>query len=257
MGLAFGGLLYSTGYSDRPPIRPGNSLADYQTAMTGAFAVMLALYNRDINNGEGQQIDLALYETVFRFMDVLVPAYDKLGIKRERRGNLAFAAAPGEHFQTLDGRYIVVTVSSNSVFRRLCHSLGQPELTEDPRFATHENRCTNLIAINQIVADWIGSSSTQKVCETFDKDGVAYAIVFSIEDIFSDPHYAARGNIISVEHPRIGRLKIPAPIPRLLGTPAVEPSVAPELGFNSVEIYRDLLGLSLAEISLLREKKII
>jgi crotonobetainyl-CoA:carnitine CoA-transferase CaiB-like acyl-CoA transferase len=257
MALAFGGLLYSTGYPDRPPIRPGNSLADYQTAMVGAFAIMLALYHRDVGGAAGQQIDLALYETVFRFMDALVPAYEKLGIKRERRGNLAFAAAPGEHFLTSDGRYMVVTVSSDSVFRKLCKAIGRPELALDTKFSSHDARCRNLDEINKIVADWILEQTVEHVCATFGREGVAFSLVFSIEDIMTDPHYLARENIISVEHPKLGTVKMAAPIPRMMGSPSVSPRAAEELGASNMEIFCGLLGLSEKEIADLIKNNII
>jgi crotonobetainyl-CoA:carnitine CoA-transferase CaiB-like acyl-CoA transferase len=125
-----------TGYPDRPPVRSGTSTADYQTAILGAFSLMMAIYHRDLHGGGGQEIDLSMYESVIRFTEVLVPEYDRLGVVRERRGNKHFAAAPGEHFQTSDGRYLILTVSADAGFQRLCTPRPAGRSTQcDPHFA--------------------------------------------------------------------------------------------------------------------------
>jgi crotonobetainyl-CoA:carnitine CoA-transferase CaiB-like acyl-CoA transferase len=136
IALAFGGLMGITGYADRPPVRIGTSIADYQTAILGAFALMMAIYHRDLRGGGGQEIDLAMYESVIRFTEVLVPAYDRMGTIRERRGNKHFAAAPGEHFRTSDGRYLILTISADAGFQRLCKVMGREDWAVDPRLAT-------------------------------------------------------------------------------------------------------------------------
>ncbi|MFI1358231.1 CaiB/BaiF CoA transferase family protein [Streptomyces sp. NPDC020898] len=250
MGLAFGGVLGITGYPDRPPVRPGTAVADYQTALFGAFGTMVALYNRDVNGGRGQQVDLSLYETVFRFTDVMVTAYDKLGLNRERTGNLHFAAAPGDHFETSDGRYIALTVSSDRMYRRLCEAM--PELLDDPRFASHSERLANVTEINRIVGAWIKSLPVPELCEILDQKGLAYALIYSVEDIMTDPQYESRGTIVTVDHPRIGSLKMPAPQPRFSDTPAPLVRPAPGLGAHTDEVLREYVGLSDQQIAELR-----
>src|ERR1017187_8683422 len=140
IGLAFSGIMAITGYPDRPPVRIGTSMADYMTATLGAFAVMMALYNRDANGGPGQQIDLALYESMFRFTESMTLAYDRLGIVRERTGNVHYGAAPGNNYETIDGRYLTLTISGDTLFKRLCHAMARPELAEVPAYATHKQR---------------------------------------------------------------------------------------------------------------------
>lgn len=253
MALAFGGLLHITGYPDRPPVRPGTWLADYQSALYGAFAVLLAIYHRDVRGGGGQQIDLALYETVFRFTDILVAAYDKLGIRRERQGNLSFAAAPGEHFRTADGRYIVLTVSSNPMFRRLCSAMNRLDLINDERFATHDSRYANLAEINRLVADWIETNSFETLRGLLELHGVAFSLVYSVEDIVADPHYAARNNIVTVDNPRTGSIRMQSVVPRLCSTPGPPIRAAASLGANNDEIYKGVLGLSDEALQALKE----
>lgn len=253
MAIAFGGLLHITGFPDRPPVRPGMPLADYQTALFGAFGILIALFHREARGGTGQQIDLALYESVFRFTDILVTAYDKLGVKRERQGNVAFTAAPGENFETSDGRYIVLAVSSQPIYRRLCTAMERLDLVDDPRFATHDSRFRNLSEINRIVAEWIRSLPVERLCNTLEENGVAFSLVYSVEDIVADRHYAARGNIVTVDNPRTGPLRMQAVVPRLCGTPGPPISASPALGANNEEIYEDLLGLGEEELRALRQ----
>jgi len=253
IALAFGGLLNITGFPDRAPVRPGTAVADYQAALFGAFAAMIALYHRDARGGSGQHIDVSLYESVFRFTDILVTAFDKLGIRRERRGNTHFAAAPGDHFETADGRYIVLTVSANGMFAKLCAAMKRPELVDDPRFATHDARWKHISEINGIVGDWMRSAPVPSICEALDGNGLAYSLVYSVEDILADPHYAARETIVTVDNERTGPLKMQGVLPRLCGTPGPAIRPAPTLGADTEDILRNLLGLDGEDIEALRK----
>jgi crotonobetainyl-CoA:carnitine CoA-transferase CaiB-like acyl-CoA transferase len=250
IALAMGGTLNATGYPDRAPVKLGTAMADYSTAVLGAFGTMVALYHRDARGGTGQQIDLSLYETVFRFTDVMVTAYEKLGLPRERTGNLHFAAAPGDHFETCDGRYIVFTVSNDRMFARLCEAI--PVLVGDERFSSHAKRTASVQEVNEVVAAWIKSLPVLEVCRILEEKGLAFSLIYSIEDIVADPHYQARGSIATVEHPQIGTLKMPAVQPRFSGTPSPEIRPAPALGAHTDEVLRELAGLSAAQIAELR-----
>jgi formyl-CoA transferase len=250
IALAMGGTLNATGYPDRAPVKLGTAMADYSTALFGAYGIMVALYHRDTRGGEGQQIDLSLYETVFRFTDVMVTAYDKMGLPRERTGNLHFAAAPGDHFETCDGRYIVLTVSNDRMFGRLCEII--PALGGEERYSTHAKRTTCVEELNIIVASWIKSLPVLEVSRILEEKGLAYSLIYSIKDIVADPHYEARGTIASVEHPQIGELKMPAVQPRFSGTPPPQIRPAPALGADTDEILRELAGLSAGQIAELR-----
>jgi len=250
IALAMGGTLYATGYADRAPVKLGTALADYSTALFGAFGIMVALYHRDTRGGEGQQIDLSLYETVFRFTDVMITAYEKMGLPRERTGNLHFAAAPGDHFETCDGRYIVLTVSNDRMFGRLCEAI--PALGGEERYSTHAKRTACVEELNAIVAAWIKTLPVLEVCRILEEKGLAYSLIYSIKDIVADPHYEARGTIASVEHPQIGELKMPAVQPRFSGTPSPKIRPAPALGADTDEILRHLAGLTDGQIAELR-----
>lgn len=257
IALAMGGLLNITGYPDRPPIRPGTSMADYQSAILGAFGVMVALYNRDAQGGTGQHVDLSLFEAIFRFTDVLATACDKLGVVRQRNGNLHFAAAPGDHFETSDGRYIVITVSANSVFESLCMAMGQPELAKDPRYNSHAARWERIEEVNGIVRDWVENTPVETVAAQLDKYKVAYSFIYSAEDILKDPHYKARESLVEIETEKAGTIKIQAPQPKFSATPAPPVSPGPALGEHTDAIFKSLLGMTDAELEALRKTNII
>ncbi|KDC79580.1 CaiB/BaiF CoA transferase family protein [Bordetella bronchiseptica] len=249
IALAFGGLMHLTGYPDRPPLKSGNSLADYQSALFGAFALMMALYQRDACGGPGQHIDLALYESVFRFTDVLSAAHDRLGTVRQRQGNVHFAAAPGETFEMRDGRFLILTVSNSAMFARLCAAMDQPALAAEPRYATHELRWQHIGELNGTVAAWIKDNDPEHVFAALQAQGIAHATTYSIADIFADPHYAARQNIVTVDTPRLGPLKMQGVGPKFSATPAGPIAPAPALGEHTAEVLGGLLGLSEASIA--------
>ncbi|HEY0294781.1 MAG TPA: CaiB/BaiF CoA-transferase family protein [Bordetella sp.] len=254
---AFAGMLNATGFPDRPPVRPGFSIADFGTAVFGAFAAMMALYHRDARGGQGQHIDVAMYEAMFRLTESMAISYDQLGAVRQRRGNLNAGAAPGDHFLTADDRYLVLTISNNALFGRLCEVMGQPDLPRDPRFATHAERAAYLPEINGIVGDWLRTLTAQQAGELLDAAQLPYSLIYNIADIYADPHYASRGAIATVDHPRLGKLRMQGIVPRLLGTPAPALRPAPTLGQDTRDVLTSLLGMTQAQIEQLYAQKII
>ena len=256
ISLAFAGFLNMTGYPDRPPVRPGTALADYQSALLGAFSIMIALYERDARGGGGQQIDLSLFEAVFRFTDVMITAYDKLGIERERSGNRHFAAAPGDHYLSGDGQYVALTVAASNVFKRLCTAIGRPELGEDPRFETHILRVENYDEINGIVADWIKARPAAEVLRILEANGLPHSLIYTPKDIAADAHYAARRAIATLDHPVIGSIKLPAIQPHFSNGPPPEMRPAPALGADTSDVLTELLGMPAAAIAALRSSGI-
>lgn len=257
IALAFGGLMGITGYADRPPVRIGTSIADYQSAILGAFALMMAIYHRDCHGGAGQEIDLAMYESIIRFTEVLVPAYDRMGIVRERRGNKHFAAAPGEHFRTSDGRYLILTISADAGFQRLATAMGRDDWLADPRFATHESRWQHVDELNAALAAWIESQPVDGLCDRLDAAKLAYSFIYSVEDIMKDPHYQARGTITTVVDPQIGPVRMAGVVPRFSTTPEQPIAPAPNLGQHNSEVYGGLLGLSDKRIAELTEAGVL
>jgi crotonobetainyl-CoA:carnitine CoA-transferase CaiB-like acyl-CoA transferase len=257
VGLAFSGVMGMTGLPDTPPVRVGISVADYSTAALGAFAVMMALYHRDVTGGPGQQIDLSLYETMFRFTDTMVSAYDQLGMVRQRTGNVHQAAAPGNNFQTKDGRFIVMTISGDVLFKKLCRAIGREDAAVDVRFENHETRWQYVHELNSMVSDWMASRDADVIAAALNEHGVPFSIIYSVEDIFQDPHYLARENVISVEHPTLGNVKMPGVVPRMSATPSAPPQAAPALGAHNEEVFMGLLGMQRDEFDQLRSSGVI
>ncbi|MFA7666309.1 MAG: CoA transferase [Burkholderiaceae bacterium] len=257
IALAYSGLLHVTGYPDRPPVRFGTPIADYVTALTGAFAVMLALYGRDALGGRSQHIDLAMYEALFKFSDVLVTAYDKIGLRRERSGNHFFGAAPGDHFQTRSGRYLALAIASDPLFERLCGAMARPDLIADPRFTSHALRFEHLEVINGAVADWILSRSDAEIASRLEEAEIPYSFTLTAEDILADPHYLARQSIGVVDDPVLGQLKLPNVVPRFSDSPMQAIAPAPRLGQHTDEVLGSLLGLSDSELADLHSSRVI
>lgn len=257
MAQAFAGILNMTGFPDRPPVRPGVAIADYGTAVFAAFAIMMALYHRDARGGQGQQIDAAMFEAMFRLTDNMVTCYDQLGATRSRSGNLNRNAAPGDHFVTKDDRYLVITVSSDALFARLCACMERADLVSDPRFSTHDARAARLPEINGIVGDWVRSLTAKEACDRLDAGQQPYSLIYGVEEIMADPHYEFRGSIATVQHPRIGPIKMQGVAPRLLGTPAPEIRPAPSLGDATEDVLLNLLGRSAEELERLRKTGVV
>jgi formyl-CoA transferase len=254
---AFSGLTYISGYPDKPPLNPAFSLADYVSGVFGAFSIMTALYHRDALGGKvGQQIDLGLYEAIFRMMEFLPAEYQKLGRVRERTGHPG-GAMPVNIYETSDARWMALTCSTDRVFVRLAQAMGKPELAKDPRFDTNPRRVENGEAINSIVAKWVRDRTFQQAQQELDEAGVPISLVCSIADIFENPQYKARENIIEVEDPVIGPVKMPGVVPKFSQNPGRVISTAPILGQHNDEIYGRLLGYSQEQIALLKAGGVI
>jgi len=253
---AFGGLTFLAGYPDRPPVLPGSAtLADYVAGLFGTVATLAALRHRD-RSGRGQQIDVSLFESIFRLTDVLALAYDTLGIVRQRVGSDA-QAAPHNHYPTGDGKWIAIACTNDRLFRRLATAMGEPAWGTDPLFATMAQRVERRAQVDARVSGWTARHSLAQLRELLDAAEVANGPINSIADIFADPHYQARGSLVEVDDPVVGRAHMPAPVPRLSETPATVPRPAPELGEHNDEVYRDMLGLDVADLAALRADGVI
>jgi crotonobetainyl-CoA:carnitine CoA-transferase CaiB-like acyl-CoA transferase len=254
---AFSGLAYLSGEPGRVPVVPGSSsLADYMTGMMGAVGVLIALRHAE-RTGEGQQIDLGLYETIFRVLDELAPAYAATGFRRERMGPDTVNVVPHSHYETSDGAWVAVACSNEKMWERLTRAMGRPELASDPLHSPMRVRVERRTEINALIARWVASLPAQQVLERCRADEVPCAKVLSIEDIFQDPQYAARGNLMRIHDPRAGHVTLPASLPRMSRTPPQVTSVGPALGSANAEVFGKLLGLSEQKIAELQTRGVI
>jgi crotonobetainyl-CoA:carnitine CoA-transferase CaiB-like acyl-CoA transferase len=258
MGIGYGGLLQLTGYPDRPPVRVGVTISDYLTGVFSAHAAVAALYARDARrSGEGAVIDAALYGAPLRVLEWTIAAYDRLGVVREREGNRLANSAPLDNYPTADGKYVCIVAGSDANFARLCKAMDRSHLVDDPRFTTLAERAAHGDVINGIVTEWTRARTAAEVEEACVACDVPVATAYTATDMFADPHFAARGDLVEVDDPVAGSTRQQAPFPRFAGETPVAPSGAPRLGEHTGEVLGGVLGLSDAELDALRSDGVI
>jgi crotonobetainyl-CoA:carnitine CoA-transferase CaiB-like acyl-CoA transferase len=253
---AMSGLSYLTGYEGGAPLKPGIAAAAYLTGLFNALSVLLALYSLK-KTGRGQWVDVAMYEALFRVYENNISLFHKLGLIRERTGNRFLFVAPIDTFATRDGKWIFLGAPIDHIFARLAKAIGMEGLVTDNRFKDNEARCKNAETINAILRDWVKEHSLSEVLNIMEEYEVPAGPIFSIEDIFSDPHYSARGNIIEVEDPEIGKVKMQGISPHFSHTPGKVRWSGPPMGYHNQEIFCDLLNYSQEEMNTLFQAGVV
>jgi succinyl-CoA:(S)-malate CoA-transferase subunit B len=252
---AFGGISFLAGDPDRPPVTPGSAtLPDYLSGMYGAMGALMALRERD-RSGAGQVVDIGLYESVFRILDELAPAFQHSGTIRQRMGPGTVNVVPHSHYPTRDGRWIAIACTSDKIFARLAEAMGHPEWAGEGRWGTLAKREAERAQVDAAVAEWTARHDRDALLELCSRGEVPCGPLYSIDEIFSDPQYAARGNIAFVADPRLPGerpLALPNVVPRLEATPGRIDSAGPALGAHTDAVLRDWIGLAPGEIESLR-----
>ena len=257
IGNAFGGISFLAGDPDRPPATPGSAtLADYMSGLYGALGVLMAIRARDAT-GAGQVVDIGLYEPIFRILDELAPAYDKFGYIRQRMGAATVNVCPHSHYRTKDGRWIAIACTNDKIFARMAALMGCPEVAGDGIYGTIAKREKNRPAVDGLVNAWTQKHTQQEAIALCDGAEVPCGMVAAVDEIFQDPHYAARGNIARVKDARIGDLAVPNVVPRLAATPGKIDTLGPTLGAHNAEIYGRLLGMTAADLAALEKEGVI
>ena len=241
---AFSGIPSFTGFPDRPPTLPGFPMADSVAATFAAMAAMFAIYNRDHNGGKGQEIDVSLYEPLFRLVESQVIGYDQLGIVKRRQGNRLSEDSPRNTYQTRDGRWIGISASSGRTFERLALAMGMPELVADPRFADNAARCANDVELDAMIAQWFAERDCDAMMALFERLDVVAGPVLDIRDIVNDPHYLARQDIIAVEDDDFGSVRMQGVVPKFSDTPGAVRHAGRALGADNRAIYVESMGMS-------------
>ena len=255
IGHAVGGLTYLAGKPGEIPVTPGStSLGDYMTGMYGAIGVLIALRHRDAT-GEGQVIDAALYESVFRVLDELAPAYAAVGKVREPEGTGTLNACPHGHFPCGDGKFLSIACTTSKMFERLTQAMARPDLWE--KYGDQTERLKHRDAVIAAVTDWCMSQTREQVMEKCIGAEVPAGPINSIADIFEDPHFRAREQLLTITEPDTGPVVIPGVIPKLSATPGRVNSLGQALGASNNEVWGGLLGLTDAEIADLRARGVI
>ena len=260
IGESMGGIRYVSGHPDRPPVRIGISIGDSIAALHGVIGALMALRHRDATGGrgrgEGQFIDVALYEAVFNMMESTVPEFDRYGVVRERTGGALPGIVPSNTYTCGDGAALVVAGNGDAIFKRLMNAIDRPDLADDPALARNEGRVKRTEEIDRAIQQWCGGRTIEEALQILQAADVPVSRIYSVADMFDDPQFAARGMIESQYLPDGTPLKVPAVVPRLSATPGGTAWLGPRLGEHTEEILTRL-GLEAAAIAALRKQGVI
>ncbi|MGD9602752.1 MAG: CaiB/BaiF CoA transferase family protein [Gammaproteobacteria bacterium] len=253
----FGGFRYVNGFPGQPSVRPNLSIGDTLAGVHAALGILLAYIGRDrVTQGAGQVVDVAIFESIYNLMEAVVPEYDGAGVVREASGSTLTGIVPSNIYPTKDGKTIIIGANTTPMFERLCEMMGEPEMARDPRYKENNDRVTHQEELDGRIARWTSTMSQVDVLAKLEEAGVAAGPIYSVEDMFADPQYHARGLFEQVETPS-GPLKIPAIIPRLADTPGHTDWAGAMLGTHNDEVYTGVLGLDAAELAALKARRIV
>ncbi len=258
IAAAVGGLSYLSGYPDRAPVTPGTpTVPDYLAGVFGAVGTVVALRHAE-RTGQGQVVDVALYEPILRVLDDAIAVYGGTGRVRERIGSGTESAVPHNHYQAGDQRWIAIACTNDRMFLRLLTAMGRADLATDPRVATMPARLEHRELVDGLVAVWVAERDAAQALQALAAAEVPSSPVMSVRDLFDDPHVSARNNILSVAAGTLGVLAMPAVVPRLTATPGRVRWVGPLTpGEHNEEVYGGRLGLSTRDLERLRERGVI
>ena len=216
----YSGFAYITGESDGPPTLPPFGLADGVAALTGTYAVMMALYWRDVQGGgTGQVIDLSLFEPLFSILGPQITEYTQTGVIQQRQGNRSPRTNPRNAYRTADGQWVVISAGTQSIANRIFLAMGRPELADDPRFHDSDSRRRYADEVDGMLGDWIGQRNLADVLARFEEVEAPIAPIYSVAQIHGDPHYRARQSFVEVADDDLGSVTMQNVIPRLSRTP--------------------------------------
>ena len=264
---AMGGIRYLTGNPDRPPTRVGVSLGDSLAglhAVVGALVALVAqLRGGEARSapGEGETVDVALYEAVFSVMESLVPDYSAYGFVRERTGSILDSVAPSNIYRCADGRWIVIAGNSDSLYRRLMNAIGRQDLVDDPELQTNAGRVRHRDRIDEAIGEETQKRNLEAVMEILVAAGIPAGPIYSSADIVTDPHFLARKMLeihqVEVEPGREEEVLFPSVVPKLTNSPGAVRWLGPSLGAHTDEILTSVLGMQPAELADLRDSGVI
>ncbi len=256
IGEAMGGLRYVTGYCDRPPVRVGISLGDAVASLYGVIGALMALRHREVNGGQGQIVDVALYESVFSLMESLLPEFDMTGHVRERSGASLPGIVPSNTYTTRDAKYVVIGANGDSIFKRMMIAIGREDLAQDPLLAHNEGRVKRTEELDTVIGNWCAAHDLDHVLNVLAQAQVPSGKIYDITDIVGDLQYRARDMIEKARLADGQEMKIPGVVPKLTGTPGGTRWLGPQLGEHTREVLMEL-GYDEARIARLKSRGII
>ena len=253
---AMAGVRHLTGDPDRPPARVALATTDYLSAVYAAFGASMALLSRQ-RTGRGQVVDVALYEAAFSQMEAYVPAYETTQFIPKRVGPNLPNMAPNSLYPTRDGGYVLIAANSDPTFLRLLDVMGRPELIDDPQLCSIRIRGQNIERCNEVVAEWTRQHDGSEIERMLIEAEVPVSRVYTMPDIFADPHFVARDMLPSIAHPVLGSLRHPGIVPKLSATPGAIRHTGPDLGQDTRAVLEQELGLTAQEIDELAAQGVI
>ena len=246
IGEAMGGLRFLSGEPGRPPVRVGVSIGDTLSGLHGVIGVMMALRHREQQGGTGQEVDVALYESVFNMMESLLPEYSKFGVVRQPSGASMPGIVPTNAYLCNDGRYALIAGNGDSIYKRLMETIGRTDLATDPNLTNNIGRAANAERIDAAISAYTQQHSLDKVLEAMNEAGVPAGKSYDAADIAHDPHYLARDMILEASLPDGSTVQVPGIVPKLSQTPGQITRPAPELGQHTAEVLEGL-GIGAAQ----------
>jgi formyl-CoA transferase len=251
---AYSGLAYVSGYADNRPLLPPFGLGDSSTAITTAYGIMVALYNRDVRGGKGQVVDGALFDGLFTLLGPHVIDYDQTGTIQERGASAH--VAPRNTYQTADGRWVVLSGGTHRTFERIANALGAGYLVDDPRFGSNPSRIENSADLDDELQKVIGALPYAELVARMEAAAAPIGPVMNVAQIFEDPQYEYRESIVRVPDDDFGSVRMQNVVPRLADTPGVVVKAGGSAGSDNDEVLATLGGLSPTEIDDLRKEGI-
>ncbi|MCD8494442.1 MAG: CoA transferase [Burkholderiaceae bacterium] len=256
IGEAMGGLRYLSGEPGRPPVRVGVSIGDTLSGLHGVIGVLMALRHREMQNGLGQEIDVALYESVFNMMESLIPEYSKFEVVRQPSGAAMPGIAPTNAYPTIDGKYALIAGNGDSIFKRLMTLIDREDLANDPEMQDNPGRARHAERLDQAISEWTKQRTLDEVLQKLQDANVPSGRSYDAQDIAQDPHYRAREMILQTQLPDGSPIEVPGIVPKLSKTPGQVDRLAPKLGEHSEEILQEL-GIDQARRHALKAKGVI
>ena len=251
VGESMGGLRYITGFEDRPPVRTGISIGDSSAALWSVIGALMALRHREVNGGQGQVVDVALYEAIFAMMESMIPEFDVFGFIRT--GNIMPGITPSSIHTSADGKHVQIGANGDAIFKRFMLAIGREDLANDPELASNDGRDGRRDELYGVIDRWVNSLSLDQVVEQLNQAEVPASRIYSAEDMLGDPQFLAREMFLKAKLPGGKDFKMPGIVPKLSDTPGSCEWVGPQLGEHNNVLLNEL-GYDEAAITRLREQ---
>ena len=257
LGEAMSGFAHITGEAQAPPTLPPFMLADGVASLNAAYAVLAALYHRDVHGGAGQLIDINLIDPLARLLEQSLLTYDQTGTVPHRSGNRWDISAPRNTYRTKDDRWLAMSGSAPTVALRVFRAIGRSDLADDPNFADPQRRLARAREVDQVVADWVAGRTLDDAMEVFERAEIAAAPVYDVVALIDDEQLKAREVFRRVDDADLGSMLVQSPVPRFSDHAGIVDRLGPALGAHTGEVLEERLGLSAAQQSELRARGVI